>query len=411
MSASMNKIKHIVTNIDQQAKHYENLQDEASRKALIAEAQSLIATLELPREYVQRTVFAEPARNTAAQLAIDLELFEGLVAAGEEGRNSAELAKPGDADPALLFEARILKHLAAMNVVEEIDADVYRGTALSTALTVPKFRDGIPFGLDATGRVFLDIPQYLAENRYRNPVGVSQGPFQYTHKTEREYFEWSIHENPKNGAAFKNYIRGYREGLPSWTRPDFYPAQAELANSLQKNDAILLVDVGGGFGQDLQDFYANNPSFHHASILQDRPAILSSIAPDSLHPSISTMPHDFFTPQPVRGARAYHLHSILHNWDDAHCRTILGHLRDAMTPGYSKMLIFENVVPDRAAHWQMTRLDWLMMATCAALERTERQWRELLGSVGLVVRRIWSVDETTESLIEVVVEGDEEERM
>ncbi|KAK4997107.1 hypothetical protein LTR66_003425 [Elasticomyces elasticus] len=226
------------------------------------------------------------------------------------------------------------------------------------------------------------------------------------HKTEREYYEWAIHQNLTNGAAIKNYIKGYREGCPSWTRPDSCPAQAELANGLQGNDAVLLVDVGGGFGQDLQNFYTNNPSVRHVSILQDRPTVLSSIAPDSLHSRISTMPRDFFTQQPVRGAHAYHLHSILHNWDDTHYRTTLGHLRDAMTPGYLKLLIFENVVPDRGAHWQMTRLDWLMMATCVALERTERQWREFVGSVGFKVRRIWTMDETTENLIEAVTEGE-----
>jgi hypothetical protein len=47
-----------------------------------------------------------------------------------------------------LFEipsARIMKHLAAMEIVGEISADVYVSTPLSMALTVPKYRDGISY--------------------------------------------------------------------------------------------------------------------------------------------------------------------------------------------------------------------------------------------------------------------------
>ena len=38
-----------------------------------------------------------------------------------------------------------MKHLAAMNVIAESDANAYTATPLSKALTEPRFRDGIPF--------------------------------------------------------------------------------------------------------------------------------------------------------------------------------------------------------------------------------------------------------------------------
>lgn len=44
-----------------------------------------------------------------------------------------------------------------------------------------------------------------------------------------------------------------------------------------------------------------------------------------------------------------------------------------MTRGYSKILINENVVPDRDAHWLTTSLDMVMMSVFAATERTEKQ--------------------------------------
>ena len=102
------------------------------------------------------------------------------------------------------------------------------------------------------------------------------------------------------------------------------------------------------------------------------------------------------------GARAYYLHSVLHNWDDASCLKIVRNIVPAMQPGYSNLLINENVVPDVGAAWSITSMDWLMMALGAVRERTERQRRELLGhaAAGLRVTGIWTYEQGSESLIE-----------
>ena len=75
-----------------------------------------------------------------------------------------------------------------------------------------------------------------------------------------------------------------------------------------------------------------------------------------------------------------------------------------MKPGYSKLLINENVVPDVGAAWSITSMDWLMMALGAVKERTERQWRGLLGQAGLTITGIWTFEQGSESLIEAEVE-------
>ena len=71
-----------------------------------------------------------------------------------------------------------------------------------------------------------------------------------------------------------------------------------------------------------------------------------------------------------------------------------------MRPSYSKVLINEYVVPDLGAKWSVTSMDWVMMALFAVKERTEKDWRTLLGRVGLKVVGIWTYDQATESLIE-----------
>ncbi|KAL8837677.1 MAG: hypothetical protein Q9170_002438 [Blastenia crenularia] len=96
----------------------------------------------------------------------------------------------------------------------------------------------------------------------------------------------------------------------------------------------------------------------------------------------------FFQPQPVEGARAYYMYSVLHDWRDEQCRQILRNLRDAMKRGYSKILINENAIPDAGAVWQITSFDWTMIAALALAERTEAQWRQLVELVDLRVEGI-----------------------
>ncbi len=79
----------------------------------------------------------------------------------------------------------------------------------------------------------------------------------------------------------------------------------------------------------------------------------------------------------------------------------------AMEKSYFKLLINENIVPDRGADWKITSLDWFMMALVASAERTETEWTELLRSAGLKVVGIWTTDAAVERLMEAVLEGDD----
>lgn len=90
-----------------------------------------------------------------------------------------------------------------------------------------------------------------------------------------------------------------------------------------------------------------------------------------------------------RGARAYYLHSILHDWPDDVCVKIISNIKLAMKPGYSKLLINDNVIPDTGAHWEATGADIVMLAMLSALERSQKHWETLLAEVGLRVVKFW----------------------
>lgn len=94
------------------------------------------------------------------------------------------------------------------------------------------------------------------------------------------------------------------------------------------------------------------------------------------------------------------MHSCLHDWPDSKAHDILTSLKPGLIKGYSKLLINENVIPDKGAHWVSTGLDMVMMANFSASERTEQNWRVLLETAGFKIVKIWTYEPGTESLIE-----------
>ncbi|KAL9621485.1 MAG: hypothetical protein Q9204_008115 [Flavoplaca sp. TL-2023a] len=115
------------------------------------------------------------------------------------------------------------------------------------------------------------------------------------------------------------------------------------------------------------------------------------------------MPHDFFQPQPIRHALAYHFRAIFHDWPDSACHQILSHTAAAMKPGLSKLLISEFVLPDGDTALFPATLDIQMMGLHAGMERSEKQWRTLLDSAGLKVVKIWQEVKGGEGVIEAML--------
>lgn len=91
---------------------------------------------------------------------------------------------------------------------------------------------------------------------------------------------------------------------------------------------------------------------------------------------------------------------MLHDWPDETALKILARLKEAMKPGYSRLLINENVIPLRNAHWEATSLDISMSALVSAKERTRGDWDALLGKAGFKITGVWSYMDGMDSVIE-----------
>ncbi|GLA73908.1 hypothetical protein AtubIFM55763_004843 [Aspergillus tubingensis] len=202
--------------------------------------------------------------------------------------------------------------------------------------------------------------------------------------------------HPREGASFNHVMGGVMAHQAGWL--EIIPAE-HFMNGSDPNGP-LVVDVGGNIGHDIEKFRQVYPETAQRLYLQDLPAVVKlAKCPDP----VNKMAHDFFLPQPVLGSRIYYVHAVLHDWSDEPARQILKMIRDAMKPGYSRLLVHDHVMPVKDAHPHATAYDLTMMALLAGVERTETQWRDLLSSVGYRVVKVWQSPLAAQAIIEAVI--------
>jgi len=105
-----------------------------------------------------------------------------------------------------------------------------------------------------------------------------------------------------------------------------------------------IVDIGGSQGQVSVAIAERYPDV--TCIVQDLAETIAGLdVPDHLNHRVLGMPHDFLTPQIIRGADIYLLRWILHDWSDKYSITILQNLIPALKKG-ARIVINDICVPD-----------------------------------------------------------------
>ena len=201
------------------------------------------------------------------------------------------------------------------------------------------------------------MPFYLQQTGYKN-VDRAPEPFQYTKNTQDDLFPW-LFKDPALMAHFDAFMSGQQALRGDWF--DRLPVDDMiLSGAVQDPNAVLLVDIGGGEGHDVQAFHRGFPSTPGKLVLQDLPPVIQNSK--QLDSTIVCQVYDFFTPQPIKGARVYYLRSILHDWSNDKCLEVLSHIREAMEPGYSRLLLNEFILPAKNVPLYPALLDINMMA-------------------------------------------------
>jgi len=165
-----------------------------------------------------------------------------------------------------------------------------------------------------------------------------------------------------------------------------------LAKVYDFSGVRTLRDVGGGYGALLVGPLEANPGLRGEVF--DLPtlseAALAWLEGQGVGGRAAYLGGSFFEGVPD-GADCIMLKFILHDWNDARSLAILENCRKAIGDG--RILVIERIVPEKvsAADEDVIRGD-LTMLTVGGKERTEAEYRTLLGEAGLEITRIVPID-------------------
>lgn len=276
---------------------------------------------------------------------------------------------------------------------------------------------------DLTMPTLARLPEYFRAHNYGIPKEYAGSPMRWA--TGQSQFEW-LAQRRHQQVLFNSYMSSRRQGKPSWF--DVYPVERLTAAASLDQEDVFVVDVGGNQGHDLVRFRGRYPDIPGRLVLQDLPAVVAGLECEG----VEAMGYSFLDPQPVKGksdthftsiyteflsssitvqkfltrilirlgARTYYFRAIFHDWPDEVCLKILRNTISAMDPAKSRILIVDFVLPDTETPLMQASLDIQMMSIGAGVERSKRQWTELLCAAGLEIWGFWSAGPGTESVIE-----------
>lgn len=254
------------------------------------------------------------------------------------------------------------------------------------------------FTENADGQFSLTtIGEYLQTGMARNSVLLFTGNMGYR--------AWGdlLHSVQTGDPAFEHVF-----GMPTFSYYAEHPDEAvnfdETMSDVSARVAMALVaafdfsrfgsvvDLGGGHGELLIGVLKANRTLQ--GTLFDLPRLTQEaqrrITQAALAGRCQVIAGDFFEKVP-EGSDVYILKSILQDWDDPHCITILKGCLCAM-PREAKLLVLEGVYPaavdQSPASQSAARNDVNMLVCTGGRQRSEAEFRTLFEAAGFKLNRI-----------------------
>lgn len=271
------------------------------------------------------------------------------------------VAQACGAHPPSLY--RLLRALAAVGVFHETDDKEFSLTPMGVCLTsdAPGSRRNYARWIGTPGqwRPWGDLLHSIrsGESAVRFTCGVDAWTYRTQHPEERAVFDAAMTGNSRSEA--QAVLEAYDFGRFG-----------------------CVVDVGGGQGHLLKAILLACPATR--GVLFDQPQVTASageeLASAGLSQRCQVVAGNFFESVPEDGD-AYVMKAILHDWEDRAATDILRTCRRAMS-AVATLIVIERVVgpPNEDPEGKFSDLN--MMVQYGALERTRREFQDLLRSGG-----------------------------
>nr|WP_214107126.1 methyltransferase [Acrocarpospora catenulata] len=299
----------------------------------------------------------------AVRAAAELHLADHLA---EQSRTASDLASLTGTRSDALY--RLLRALSAVGVFAQDEDGKFAMTPLGATLKSDT-DDSLRYAaIYSAAQWHWDAWNHIVHTLKTGETGwsVAHG---------EDYFPF-LERNEEAGRIFNNT-------MVEFARPVHHGVTAAYDFSQIRT----LVDVGGGQGALLTSILQANPGL--AGILFDAPNVLDQAKPFLAEAGITDRVElasgSFF--ETVPSADGYILCHIMHDWQDEPARTILTNIRRAITEN-GRLLLVDSVIPEGGEFSPGKILDLEMMVAVNGRERTEQEFRDLLGKAGFRLARV-----------------------
>ncbi|KAL8941390.1 MAG: hypothetical protein Q9216_002268 [Gyalolechia sp. 2 TL-2023] len=301
---------------------------------------------------------------------------------------------------------RLLSHCATHHIYYQASPDFFVHTAASRVLGENEgMRKWILIGAEELIPATLKTADALV--KYPDSEEPEHSGWNLQNATELPIFR-ALAGMPSRAAVFAGAMT-YHAKLPGFS-PAYLVSAFPWASF---NSETCVVDVGGGLGHVSKALAAHSPQVK--CIVQDSPGVVAQAQgeslPTNLQGRVSFQSHDFFDPQPVKGADVYLLRLVLHDWSDKYAVMIIRALIPALKPG-AKVIVNDRVLPALGeAHYLLERegrdYDMYMLAFQNAKERTVEDWKALfsLADQRFEVGRVEQAPKSALAIVEITWKG------
>jgi SAM-dependent methyltransferase len=305
----------------------------------------------------------------AIKAAAELGLADRL---GERPQSASELAERLRVHAQALY--RLLRTLVGIGLISEDGDGLFTLTPVGACL-----RADAPDGMRAWALCEgADYYQGAWMNLTR-AVETGETAFEHTHGAT--FYQYLARE-PEVGHGFSQAMLDYARLI----------AKAVVAG-YDFSGVRRVVDIGGSHGHLLQAILQANPNV--SGVLFDRPAVVERagqrLSETGLAGRVELVAGDFFESLP-EGGDFYVLSRILMDYDDERAVRLLRNCHRAMRPG-ARVLIVQLLMPEqsggaRESLFEAAVSDLNMLVLTGGRERTECEYRALLGRAGFRLSRV-----------------------
>jgi AraC-like DNA-binding protein len=264
---------------------------------------------------------------------------------------------------------RVLRALTAIGICEQPNEDIYRltqaGALLSTDSSSPH-RELVKIAVEQYWNPWANLADCVRSGQpaFERLQGMSPWQWRSQHVAQ--------------GVDFN-----------SWLAKETTLAAHSVLEAVDFSVVHRLADIGGGSGGLVAKVLEVFP--HLTGVLFDQPHVIDqarqALGSQGLLGRVELSEGDFFRAIPVK-ADLYLLKSILHDWNDACCETILRNCRSAMSPG-SRLLVIERMLGSSPhTDSETVMIDIRMMLITGGRERMLFEYEQLLRKSGLKVSKI-----------------------